>query len=202
MAGLSDEHRARIEAALPPGMSMTPEAWAELTEIVDGYRIFEHRRTTYPIKEERAHWKRLSDAVEQAGVELRRLRRKTPWSDPDPLWPNRALAALWNVRCKVETQAAFHSIWDAFDGRKNPHREFLYSGVMRVWTDHLGGELRYSNKPGKLPYGPLIRFMQACLEPVLGDETPRAGLANTIQRERHARAQVEAEKRRWLGIGF
>ena len=47
--GLTAEHRARIEAALPPGMVMTPEAWAELEGYVVGYRIFETRRTTYPI---------------------------------------------------------------------------------------------------------------------------------------------------------
>jgi hypothetical protein len=74
--GLTDEHRAHIEAALPDGVTMSPEAWSDLAEIIDGYRLFERRRTSYPIKEERARWKRLGDAVEQARVELRRLRRK------------------------------------------------------------------------------------------------------------------------------
>jgi hypothetical protein len=94
---------------------------------------------------------------------------------------------------------AFHGIWDAFGGRKNPHREFLYRGVMRVWTDRLGGKLRFWRPfDGGLPGGSLIRFLQACLEPVLGDETPEAGLADIIERERAARARVETEKRRWL----
>ena len=40
--GLTAEHRARIEAVLAPeGKVMTPEAWAELEEIVVDYRIFE-----------------------------------------------------------------------------------------------------------------------------------------------------------------
>jgi hypothetical protein len=50
MAGLSEDHRASIEAALPDGITMTPEAWADLTEIVVGYHFFEQRRT--------CHWPR------------------------------------------------------------------------------------------------------------------------------------------------
>ena len=63
MSALSDEHRAAIEATLPPGKTMTPEAWAALEEIIVGYRGSENRRTTYPIAEERKRWERLGKAV-------------------------------------------------------------------------------------------------------------------------------------------
>jgi hypothetical protein len=203
VGGLTEEHQARIKAALPPGKVMTPEAWINLNEIIIGYRIFETRRTTYPIVEKRKRWQRLGKAVEAAAAELRRLRRETPWSGPDPGWINRALAALWEVNRKVETRAAFHNIWRAFGRRQNPHREFLYWGVMRVWTDQLGGELRYSKSPEKrLPSGPLIRFLVACVEPILGDETPGAGLGDIIDREREARAATEDYKRQWREMGF
>jgi hypothetical protein len=193
-AGLSDEHRASIEAALPPDVIMSPEAWDDLVEIINSYRSFEHHRTTYP--KERKRWKRLDDAVEQAAVELRRLRCETPWSD----LANRALTALWDIHCKVEEErAAFCTIWDAFNRRKNPYRQvFLYGGIMRVWTDRLGGELRYSNKPGKPPYGPLVRFLKACLEPLLGDQTPNAGIADIIERERVIRAWLRSERQLWI----
>jgi hypothetical protein len=200
--GLTAEHRAHIVAALLPNKVMTPEAWAELEEYVVGYRIFETRRTTYPIDEERKRWKRLGDTVEAAAVELRRLRRETLWTDPDPMWPNRALAALREVHQKVEMRAAFHGIWSFFGGRQNPHREFLYWGVMRVWTDRLRGELRYSNSP-EGPSGPLVRFFVACVEPILGKQTPGAGIADIIEREREARIKSEDDKRQWRDdMGF
>jgi hypothetical protein len=191
--GLTPEYCARIEAALPPGVMMTPEAWIELNEILVGYHIFRTRHASYPIVEERKHWKRLGKAVDAAAAELRRLQRKTPWSSPDPGWINRALAALWEVRRKVETRAAYHQIWSAFGRRQNPHREFLYWGIMRVWTDRLGGKLRYSNSPG--PSGPLVQFFLACVEPILGGETPGAGIADIIDRERESRAATEDYKR-------
>jgi hypothetical protein len=192
--GLTAEHRARIEAALPSGKVMSPEAWAELEEIVVGYRIFETRRATFPIKAERARWKRLGDAVEMAAAELRRLRRETLWTDRDPMWPNRALEALWEVHRKVETRARWHETWSAFGGRRNPNREFLWWGIMRVWTDRLGGELRLSTSTDGVPSGPLVRFFRAVVEPILGHEL-RGHVANIIKRERAARARAEAEKR-------
>ena len=147
--GLTAEHRARIEAALPPGKVMTPEAWAELEEIIVGYRIFETRPRTYPIVEERKRWKRLGEAVDTGS--LAELRRETLWTDPDPTWRDRALTMLSEVRRKVEARAPpFTRYGAAFSRRQNPHREFLYWGVMWVWTDRLGGELRYSNSPERI----------------------------------------------------
>jgi hypothetical protein len=196
VGGLTEEHQASIEAALPLGKAMTPEAWLELNEIVVGYCFFRGRHAAYPIAAERKRWKRLGDAVKAAAVELRQIRRATPWTASDPMWPNRALAALWEVHRKVETRVAYHKIWSAFSRRKNPHREFLYWGVLRVWTDRLGGELRYSKSPNKGPSGPLVRFFMACVEPILGDKTPGVGIADVIDREREARARTEDDKRR------
>jgi hypothetical protein len=200
MAGLSDEHRASIEAALLPDKTMTPEAWAELTETVDGYYFFEHRRTTYPIKEERARWKRLSDALDKGfTAELCQFqeaeRRQVQDGVPNPMRANRALVALWEIRCQVKWRTDFHTSWSFFSGSKDPHREFLYGGIMRIWTDRLGGELRNSTSSEGLPTGPLVRFLKACLRPVLGDETPDIGIADIIDRERATRTKVNKWKR-------
>ena len=46
------------------------------------------------------------------------------------------------------------------------YREGLFELVLRVWTD-LGGELTYS------PTGPLVRFVTAVLQPILGNRTPK-----------------------------
>jgi hypothetical protein len=189
MSALSDEHRAAIEATT----TMAPEAWVALEEIIVGYRIFENRHTTYPIIEERKRWQRLGKAIDVAAAELIQLRRS------DPMWVEPVLAALMEVHGKVEARAAFHDIWSAFSGRQNPHRDFLFWGILRVWTDHLGGELRYSKAKDGTVTGPLVRFILACVEPLLGDATPHAGIADIIDRERAARESVEAEKRR---MGF
>jgi len=58
-----------------------------------------------------------------------------------------------------------------------------------VWTEVLNGQLQYSRNPQGEPTGPLVRFLTACVEPILGDETPRAGVADIIDRERDRRAK-------------
>ena len=44
-------------------------------------------------------------------------------------------------------------------------------------------------------HGPLVRFFVACVEPILGNKTPGAGIADIIDREREARAKSEDDKR-------
>ena len=156
--GLTAEHRARIEAALPPeGKVMTPEAWAELEEFVVCYRILETRRTTYPIVEERKRWKRLGEAVDTVADELR---REKLWANPDPTWRDRALTMLSEVRRKVELRALLHEVWGSpFSRRQNPHRKALYRGVMRVWTDHLAANcaIRSREETAQRPADPFPR---------------------------------------------
>ena len=133
-------------------------------------------RTTYPIS-------RGAETLEAAGRSGRHGRSRiapvddTLWTGPDPTWRDRALAVLSEVHRKVESARRLsQDMGSAFSGQQNPHREFLYWGVMRVWTDHLGGELRYSKSDKKKPpSGPLIRFLVACVEPILGDKTPGGG---------------------------
>jgi hypothetical protein len=178
---------------------MSPEAWADLAEIIVGYRTFEYRRTPYPIAAERKRWQRIDDLTTKLAAELRLLRRQMPWpadpgAEPHPLWFKRGLAALWEIKNEVEIRAGYHAIWRAHRARQNPHREFLYGGVLRVWTDRLGGELKYSISAGGKPGGPLVRFFLACVEPVLAAETPRTGIADIIDRERKARLWTENQK--------
>jgi hypothetical protein len=118
---------------------------------------------------------------------MRKLGRETPWNDPDPLWPNRFLTALWEVHNKVQVRSSWHDTWAAFRGTRNPHREFLYWGVLRVWIERLDGQLKYSLSPKGEPIGPLVRFFIACVEPVLDAETPRVGIPDIIDRARRHR---------------
>ena len=194
---ISDEHCRDIQAAIPSQMMAKGDrarleriVLIELDEIIGTYhRARAEHGERYPFAEEKRRWRRIDKLTEQLAQEMRKLRRETPWSDPDPLLPNRVLDVLWELHMRVQVRLAWLDRSRAFRGTQNPYREALYSGVLRVWTEHLNGKLQYSrNKQGK-PTGPLVRFFAACVEPILGEETPREGVADIIDRESNRRAK-------------
>jgi len=192
--GLTAEHRRAILAALPPNVVMTDEAWAALEEIVVGFRGFRSVRRRYLADWRR--WRRIGDLTTKLAAEIKLLSPEAPWSA-------RALDILQEVNNRPEI--LYHATRRAFRGTQDPHREFLYWGVLRVWTDQLGGELKYSMSRKGKPGGPLVRFFTACVEPVLkADETPRAGIADIIDREKESRRLTNRWKQklsRGAGIG-
>jgi hypothetical protein len=168
---LTPEHRAAVEAAIPVGVVVAPEFWAELAETIAGYHLLCVRRARYDVAKARQLWQRLESPVTALALQL-----------------GERLAL--ELKRKAEDYAAYHDTWCAFRGTKNPYREFLYGGVLDLWTYRLGGELKYSTAVNGLPSGPLVRFFHACVWPVLGDETPAAGLADIVNRERKRRQAV------------
>ena len=148
---------------------MTPEAWAELGEAV----VYYHRSRPSALPTTSLSTRNSGEHMEEAiDTTILGLCRDDMWPGDTTWWRPDALAAMSAIRRKVEALAAFHDIWSAFGGRQNPHRALLYWGVMRVWTDRLGGELRYSTE-GPTHHGPLIRFFVVCVEPILGEQMPR-----------------------------
>ena len=152
--GLTAEHRARIVAALPPGVEMTPEAWADLHEIVVGYRIFETRRASYPIAEERKHRERLEKAVDTAAAELA-VRRCGPTRIRRGA--NRRWRRCRRFAARSRPSPPFTKYGPPSPADRTHIASSCIQGIMRVWTDRLGGELRYSTRESTR-YGPLIRF--------------------------------------------
>jgi hypothetical protein len=175
---LTEEHRAVIAAAIPAGVVAGSEFWTELEEILVGFQRLRARRARYDVAAERRRWQRLEKSVA-------------------PLASQLGGKLVLEFERKAKAYAAYHETWRAFSGTKNPYREFLYGGVLDLWTYRLGGELKYSTAVDGLPSGPLVRFFHACVRPVLGDETPVAGLADIVDREREARAHA----RRWKHYG-
>jgi hypothetical protein len=117
--------------------------------------------------DERKRWLRIEKLVDKLGAELRAARRGLSWEHSDPLWPNRALVALWGFRHFVEShRIGYEMIGAGFKRRANPHQALLCAAVCNLWMIHLGQELTYS------PGGPLPRFFDACLYPVLGFDMP------------------------------
>jgi len=189
---ICDEHSRDILAAIPSRMMAKGDrarlermVLIKLDEILGTYHNV--LGTNYPFAKERKRWLRIDKLTERLAQEMGKLRRETPWSDPDPLLPYGVLPVLWDLhmRAQVRLQRLDRR---AFRGTQDPHREALYAGVLRVWTEDLNGELQYSRNRQGMPTGPLIRFLTACVEPILGEETPRAGVADIIDRERNRRA--------------
>ena len=93
------------------------------------------------------------------------------------------------MRQRAEAYIEFYATARAFSRREDPHRELLFWGVFQTWTN-LGGELNRSKTP---PGGPLFRFFLACIEPILGKETPaHSSIPKIIEREREARNRAKA----------
>jgi hypothetical protein len=192
---ISDEHARDILATIPSRMMAKGDrarlerlVLIELNEIIGTYHVLNTRREEYPFAKERKRWRQIDKLTEQLAKEMRKLRRETPWSDPDPWLPKNVLAVLRDIHLRAQARLKWLDKPKAFRATQNPYREALYCGVLRVWTEHLNGQLQYSrNRQGK-PTGPLVRFLTACVEPILDQETPRAGVADIIERERNRRS--------------
>jgi hypothetical protein len=85
-----------------------------------------------------------------------------------------------------------------FDRKSNPYRENMYIGLLRIWTDTIGGKPTFNRPPqGGQPYGPLIDFFCACLTPILGDKTRGAyGIADIIDRVRDPEGHAKRKRRK------
>jgi len=96
------------------------------------------------------------------------------------------IAKLKSLRKHLAALDAMLDGSEAFRGRADAHREILYYLILRLWTGKLGGELKFSRNPNsKVAGGPLVRFLTAVLEPILGAETPGSeGIAAIIEKER------------------
>jgi hypothetical protein len=166
---ITPAHQQAIEAAIPAGGVVPIEFWRDLDAAIGLYQTLQERRATRPPAEERARWQRIEKLADSLGKELRALRMKISWEHSDPLWPNRALVALWGIRHRAEANRIGYEMRGAgFKRRSNPHRALLYAAVCDLWAIHLQQKLSYSMSPAGEPYGPVIRFFRACLEPVFG----------------------------------
>jgi hypothetical protein len=77
------------------------------------------------------------------------------------------------------------------EGRRDEARKLLYGRVLGIWTDCLGGKLVTSTARGRAPYGPLVRFFDAIVRPLLGDKAPSPyAIRSIVKKERRWRQGV------------
>jgi hypothetical protein len=152
----TSSHRAAIAATLPAGMTLHDVDYAFLEVLFGNYLHLRQRRTAYPFAQRKRFW---------AGV------REKHKGEP-------ALLAA------ADSYEAWHDTARCFSGRRNPHRELLYDGVLMIWLVN-GGELRFSTTLDGVPTGPLVRFFLACVRPVMGGEAPAVhSVSDIIKRAR------------------
>jgi hypothetical protein len=188
-----EKYFAGVRAAVPPGVKPSSSFWRDLQTAVAVYSIQDERRAKKLPWQERRRFQRIEDLADALGAELRDLRQTFSMDHGDPLWPNRALQALWPVKYRAESSRIGHEMLShGYGGRRKPHRELLYAAVLDLWVIHLNQPLQYSRNTGRKskPGGPLVRFFQACIAPVLGKKAlPAETIATIIDRGKKRRSR-------------
>jgi hypothetical protein len=80
---------------------------------------------------------------------------------------------------------------EGFQRKRDVHREVLYARIIALWESPLGGRFGVSST------GPLARFLDAALDPILGLEMLGLdGIKAVLQREKNRREYAIGEARR------
>jgi hypothetical protein len=214
---LSDEHRQAIADTLVDrevDHEQVKQVFLQLERISEGYRILERdRKLDHPNKakalirqeqiSELIAWKR--SYRENLCGQLNDF-RQYPIAGHDEIEPelcrliHEVESELSNLEA-VRQQICSHidnldTAIRRFQRNSNPHRENMYIGLLRIWTDIIGSKPTYNRSPlGGPPYGPLIDFFRACLTPILGDKTRSAyGIADIIDRVRDPEGYAKRKK--------
>jgi hypothetical protein len=160
---LRPSHRDAIAATLP--REVPGAFWDELEETVDAFLMFETRRLFKPPLERRDRWLQIAALAKN--------------EDDDALRDYAEVRAL-----------AYAMIGAAFNRRSDPYRScFLIGTVLDLWLRYIGDDLRVSrNRETSALGGPLLRYVSACIEPVLG-KTPPETIKAIIAREKRRLAR-------------
>jgi hypothetical protein len=177
---LTEEHRAAVAAAIPPGVKVPDGFWRGLELAIAVFDVMHERRINKPPGRERDRWQRIEKKIDSLAHEIRKLKSQTPWREGDLLQPT--LSALWKFKLLAEA----HRIGNEILVRRAGDSEVLYRSILDLWCApfpnrkpldqraDLGQPLRYSRSTRGAPGGPLIRFFSACVGPVLGADAPSA----------------------------
>jgi len=196
-------YKRAVKEALPSGADPPNKFWRDLAEVVAAFLVAQQNRAGLPDKIKRCQ--RTDALVTKLGKELRDLRRETPWDSANPMWPNRILAQIWELKEWAEAQiAAYETINEEFfAGKQNAHNEALYIGLLDLWERGLGQKLRTSRrslaegKPQQV-LGPLVRFFHVCVTP-LGITLTANAIDDIVDRQKRRKTKHRklAKIRRW-----
>jgi hypothetical protein len=199
---LTDEHKRTIAKTLAGRKVKLELVYRQLEEAVNVYQILERGRIKWPPQQTREYLQhiheQISDVVIWLGddqekwlAELNHFQQHPPITGYDKIESvlherNTELAVLKTLQRRIDsTIEDLDAQCHAFIKNSHPFRKNLYIGVLRIWTDVVGGELTFQ-QPRKgygPPFGPLIDFFVAALRPILGSKTPNPpGIVAIIKR--------------------
>jgi hypothetical protein len=139
----------------------------------------------------RKEWQQVDKRLTELADIYRWLKRITPWTVPDPEWPQRNLLALKPLRQQAEAMVKeYDARLRALQARRNPAREWLFGRLFQIWTDCFDGKLAVTTSRGKPPSGPLVRFVRAVLTPLTLTlwEHDLPNIRDRVRQERRRRA--------------
>lgn len=186
-AGLTDEQWKAIAKTLAGREVDLDQVRRELEELFRGFQMFHARRARNPFRKERDRWRRNYKLASELVAQM---------------------PGLAEAKRQAQVRVEYYEMaCQAFSGKRDPHHDFLYGGILRIWTDVIGGKLGISHpspmKGGRSPYGPLVRYFAACVGPILANQTPGPhGIEAIVDRERRARKHTAALGRRWAKKPF
>jgi hypothetical protein len=193
--GLPEEYRRAVEASLDlQDACLTNQFWAELETVIRTFLSLQERRLRKPPRQEYDRWCRIAEHAGILGGELRALRWEIPWTQRPDI--KRALEVLWEIKDSADARmAGYGTLIEAFR-HGHQHRWYLYASILDLWK-WLGGELKYSMSPKGVPYGPLIRFVEACVNPLLIKPLKASGISSFVDRRlgRRGRNRVYAPQK-------
>jgi hypothetical protein len=186
--GFPEEYRRAVEASLDrQDVCLTDQFWSELESVIRTFLSLQEHHIRTPPRKERARWRRIAELANDLSGELRGLRRQILWTQRPNL--ARFLKELWEVRDSADARmAGYGMIVEAFR-HGNPHRWFLYASILDLWL-WLGGKLQYSMSPEGRPHGPLVRFVEACANPILVKPLKASGISAFIDRRKGKRRRA------------
>jgi hypothetical protein len=209
----SPKDELRIAQGLPAGADRTAvlRALAELADHVNqrrrslAQRLGKLRLETewhaVSPRGERDCWKRVEKSRRRFTQELRSYacsfllpKREPAWFLPT-LQYHEDLAREFQIRTE-----ALNTLVRARSRGYDVYGHIILDALLRIWTDVAGGKLQYSrDRVTSGVGGPLIRFLAATLEILLG-RVPfsLSALAVAIDEERKRRRHTESEKKRRL----
>jgi hypothetical protein len=181
--GLTESYKRSVEAAFGSAQACITELfWLELETVVGVFLSLQQKHVNSPPRQQREFWRRFAERTSDLANNLRIIRRQTRWGHSDPMWANRGLMALWEIQQRADLHVlAYDDIVQA--SRRYPHRSFLYDSICDFWVWN-GRQLRYSTSPAGVPTGPLIRFIEACANPLLAKPLSAHGIRDFIDRRK------------------
>jgi hypothetical protein len=166
----SEEWWREIRAAAAPRVPSVT-AGIEIERALAEYFFTKEVVESGKVEAERAREKEIVDLAGKLKVALYWRRRQVPWPEHDPEQPLRELQAVMSIERRHQ------GILDDLK-RRDPARVLLLWRLLDIWVDHFGGTLTVTDRAGRAPTGPLVRFVLAAtrgvLKPPISPHTIRA----------------------------